>query len=199
MREQVAEIRETCPEAEVLVWATDEQRVGLQPVTRRVWTPVGQRPLACGRQRYEWQWVYGFVEPTSGRTWFQLWTAFDAETMALTLADLAAELALGPRRHLVLMLDGAGQHHALAVAPERLPAGLHLLTQPPYSPELQPSERLWTLTNEALANRTFEHLADLTEPLVARCREIAAQPQTVRALTCYRWWAEAVGNVLGWS
>lgn len=192
----MADIRGESPEAEVLVGATDEQRVGLQPVTRRVWTPHGQRPLACGRQRYEWQWVFGFVEPTSGRTWFWLWSAFDSETFALTLHALAAELDLGPARHLVLQLDGAGQHQALALSPERLPVGLHLVTQPSCSPELQPSERLWTLTNEAVANRVFEDLAELTVPLAERCRQISAQPETVRALTCYDWWARAVGNAL---
>lgn len=38
---------------------------------------------------------------------------------------------------------------------------------PPYSPELQPAERLWPLVNEPLANQAFETL-DEVEELVAR-------------------------------
>jgi hypothetical protein len=35
------------PEAErVEIWAEDETRLGLKPVTRRVWAPVGKRPSA---------------------------------------------------------------------------------------------------------------------------------------------------------
>jgi len=37
----------------------------------------------------------------------------------------------------------------------RIPKGVHLFYLPPKSPELQPAERLWLLTNEAIANRSF--------------------------------------------
>jgi transposase len=40
---------------------------------------------------------------------------------------------------------------------------------PPYSPELQPCEHLWPLTNEAIANRRFETLDGLQEAQVERC------------------------------
>ncbi|OLV19486.1 hypothetical protein BOO71_0002575 [Deinococcus marmoris] len=41
------------------------------------------------------------------------------------------------------------------------PPGLETVTLPPYSPELQPVERAWNLTDEPLANRCFESLAEL--------------------------------------
>src|SRR3954470_20154194 len=34
----------------VELWAEDEARLGLKPVMRRVWAPVGQRPTAPGSQ-----------------------------------------------------------------------------------------------------------------------------------------------------
>jgi hypothetical protein len=41
------EIREAHPEAhEVELWAEDEARLGLKAVIRRVWAPVGERPVA---------------------------------------------------------------------------------------------------------------------------------------------------------
>jgi hypothetical protein len=46
----------------------DEHRIGLKPITRGVWAPKGERPLALGHHRYEWLYVHGFVEPTTGRT-----------------------------------------------------------------------------------------------------------------------------------
>ncbi len=36
-----------------------------------------------------------------------------------------------------------------------LPLGLHLEFLPPYSPELQPAERIWPIVDEPLANRSF--------------------------------------------
>jgi hypothetical protein len=34
------------PRATVEVWAFDEHRLGLKPITRRVWARKGQRPIA---------------------------------------------------------------------------------------------------------------------------------------------------------
>jgi hypothetical protein len=34
-----------------------------------------------------------------------------------------------------------------------VPDGLHPVTLPPYSPELQPAERLWALSDAPLVNR----------------------------------------------
>jgi len=46
----------------------DEHRIGLKPITRGVWAPKGERPIALGHHRYEWLYVHGFVEPATGRT-----------------------------------------------------------------------------------------------------------------------------------
>jgi hypothetical protein len=39
-------LEEAHPEAEVQLWAEDEARLGLKPLIRRVWAPVGERPIA---------------------------------------------------------------------------------------------------------------------------------------------------------
>ena len=64
----MAAVRRQHPLAAVEVWAQDEHRVGLKPIVRRVWAPKGVRPVVRVRPRYEWVWVYGFVEPATGRT-----------------------------------------------------------------------------------------------------------------------------------
>ncbi len=44
---KLEELGEAHPEAEVVeLWAEDEARLGLKPVNRRVWAPVGRRPTA---------------------------------------------------------------------------------------------------------------------------------------------------------
>src|ERR687893_296346 len=48
------------PGRPVEVWAADEHRLGLKPVRRRVWAPVGQRPIALGHHRYQWLHVVAF-------------------------------------------------------------------------------------------------------------------------------------------
>jgi hypothetical protein len=43
---------------------------------------------------------------------------------------------------------------------------------PSHSPELQPAERLWSLVNEPIANRSFQNLDELEEVLFQRCQAL---------------------------
>lgn len=57
----VAEEAARHPGAIIETFATDEHRIGPQPVTRRVWAPRGQRPVAPCHHRFEWLYVTAFV------------------------------------------------------------------------------------------------------------------------------------------
>lgn len=61
---------------------------------------------------------------------------------------------------LILVLDQARWQRSQAVA---VPAGMTLLFLPPDAPELQPAERLWPLSNEAICNQHFSDLQSLEE------------------------------------
>ncbi|WP_245927777.1 hypothetical protein [Aphanothece hegewaldii] len=61
---------------------------------------------------------------------------------------------------------------------------------PPYSPELQPAERLWALADEPLVNKSFETLDDLEFVLAQRCQILAKMQPQIQALTNYYWWPE---------
>jgi transposase len=86
-----------------------------------------------------------------------------------------------------MILDQAGWHTSEQVQLQ-LPEGLHLEFMPSHSPELQPAERLWPLTNEPIANRSFETLDELEEVLYERCRDLLKQPELIRRITYYHWW-----------
>ncbi len=173
------------PGAAVTAWAQDEHRLGLLPVIRRVWAPKGERPVAPVRRAYEWLYVYGFVRPRTGQTWWCLLPTVSVEAMNLALAAFARAEGIGPKRRAVLALDNAGWHTSGRLA---LPAGVHLAFLPPYSPELQPAERLWGLVDEPVANRAFANLGDLGDALAARCLALERQRAAVKARCRYHWW-----------
>lgn len=91
------------------------------------------------------------------------------------LATFAAETGAGKTRRIVLVLDNAGWH-----APPDLVVPKGLVFLPPYSPELQPAERLWTLLDEPLVNRNFETLDDLDAILSERCGTLVGMPDVIR-------------------
>jgi transposase len=169
----------------VAVWATDEHRLGLLPVVKRVWAPKGQRPTAWVRRRYEWLYVYGFVRPRTGATWWCLLPTVNTEAFRLALAAFAWDEGIDADHRAVLLLDQAGWHTAKDLV---LPAGLHLAFLPAASPELQPAERLWGLVDAPVVNRTFADLDELEAALVPRCRELERQRPVIKTRTRYHWW-----------
>ena len=166
----------------------DEHRIGLRPILRRVWAPRGRRPVAAVQPRYEWTYLYGFVRPATGASYWLLLPTVSGAAFSAALREFAAGVGAGAGRRIVLVLDGAGWHSGAQVA---VPEGLHLVFLPPYSPELQPVERLWPLTNEPLANRHFASLAELEAAQAERCLTLRAQPAVLRAQAHFHWWPEA--------
>ena len=158
-------------------------RLGLKPVRRRVWAPVGQRPIALGHHRYRWLHVIAFVQPTSGEAVWYLSTGLSKPFFEALLAAFARETGAGRERHIVLVLDNAGWHGPKDLA---VPEGISLVFLPPYTPELQPAERLWPLVDEAVVNKHFAALDALDAAVAARCRHLDAA--TIKPHTDFHWW-----------
>lgn len=163
----------------------DEHRIGLKPMLRRVWCRKGQRPVVKVQHRYQWTYVYGFVCPTTGATFWLLLPRVESHVWSAALAEFAGWVGAGPEHQVVLVMDGAGWHLADDVV---IPAGIHLVQLPAYSPELQPAEHLWELTDEALVNRHFRDLDELIEVQAERCRVVQRQPERIRSCTTFHWW-----------
>lgn len=189
LADTVAEVKAAHPKAEVTAWAEDEHRVGLHPVNRMVWVPLGQVPIAQVNWKYQWLWLVGFVEPRSGQTYWWIVPKLNGQVFSQVLADFATHFDLGPDKRVILVLDQAAFHTTPKIV---VPEGIHLLFLPPKSPELQPAERLWPATNEAIANRSFESLDQLEAVVAQRCRVLLNRPVFIRGLTGFHWWLDAV-------
>ena len=109
----------------------------------------------------------------------------NTDAFSRCLEDFAKERGVGPDKQLVVVLDGAGYHTANDV---EVPEGIHLVIQPAYSPELQPSERLWTLVDEPVANRVFDSLDKLEEVVGQRCCTLVEMRDVLRGRTHFHWW-----------
>lgn len=163
----------------------DEHRIGLQAVMRRVYAKRGKRPVLNLNPRFEWLYLFGFVCPETGQTYWLILPSVSIIVFNIALAELARDLGLGENKRLILVMDGAGWHSSDQV---KIPNGIHLIFLPPYSPELQPAERLWPLTNEGILNRDFKDLDELQDAQAEWCLAISQRRSEVQALTCYKWW-----------
>ena len=95
----------------------------------------------------------------------------------------------GPKKQIVLVLDRAGWHTSVRV---RVPHHVYLHFLPPYSPELQPAEHLWPLTNAPLINRHFDSIEELEDVQLAHCAALQRQPERNRSTTLFHWWPKQI-------
>ena len=105
---------------------------------------------------------FGAVSLRTGKLVTTFEPKFNAESFQRFLQLLLIHCPRGKR--LTLVLDNAKYHHARALQPwlHQHRKRLTLLFLPPYSPELNPIERVWKLTRRlATHNRHFPTLDDI--------------------------------------
>lgn len=132
---------------------------------------------------YEWTWSYGAVEMATGESFFLLLPNLQAVSVEIFLAEFAKFYGLGKTKIAILLWDGAPAHRAALKVPE----GIELFRIPPQTPELNPSERLWSPLREAVANRCFNEIEEIEEVLIKEMRDLAEQRQYLQGLTNYHW------------
>jgi transposase len=161
----------------------------LKPLLRRLWAPIGQRPIVPVQPRFAWRYLVGFVHPATGRTIFHLASTVSIPVFEAELAAFARQAGAGPTKQIVLVLDRAGWHTSARL---RVPDHVHVLFLPPYSPELQPAEHLWPLTNSVLVNRHFASIEEPEEVQFARCADLQRHPDLIRSTTRFHWWPQRI-------
>jgi len=113
--------------------------------------------------------LFGGVQPASGRLVSCVAPLFNAITFEAFLDQLLRHRARG--RRLVALLDNATYHYARALAPFLWAHQevLRLLFLPPYSPALNPIERVWKLARRlGTHNRYFPELEELVTAVAAQ-------------------------------
>jgi transposase len=91
--------------------------------------------------------------------------------------------AAGPDVHVVLVLDQAGWHVAKALV---VPTNVTLLYLPPYAPELNGAERIWSfLRSHYLSNRIYKDYDALFEAIKTAWNSLATE--RLKSLTHTEW------------
>ncbi|NEQ88680.1 MAG: IS630 family transposase [Moorea sp. SIO2I5] len=86
------------PNSEIELWFFDEHRVGLKPILKKVWAKKGERPVAIVQHRYQWLYVYGFVQPKTGQTLWYLIPRVNTEWLNLVYKSFAQDVGISPKK-----------------------------------------------------------------------------------------------------
>ena len=144
-----------------------------------MWAPRGSRPAAPKQTAYANLHVLSAVCPATGAAEGLVAESLDTRTVQALLDQLSASLPGGV--HVVLVWDGAGYHSASKALV--VPANATPVTLPPYSPELNPAERLWLYVREHYwANRVYEDFAALERAALDAWRRVCLDAGRIRTL-----------------
>ena len=171
----------------VKVFAQDETRLGLLPVVRRRITARGVQPVATVTYQFDNFYLYGAVEPTTGASFFLELPYLNSRAFQRWLDDFAATF---PDSLNMLVLDNGAGHKAKAI---RWPANVVPVFLPPYSPELNPIERLWRDLKDKLADVPAKTLAALSDTMCAIIQHYSSA--TLQSLTSFAYFVQAVETV----
>jgi len=168
--------------SKVRLWVADEHRYGLISVLRRVWSLRGYKPTAPYQTKYQWGYLYSALEiDGEGRAEALFLPTVSLECSQLFLEQIAAS---DPQAEHIVIWDQAGFHQTTGQT--GVPR-VRILSLPPYSPELNPVEKLGSLIKGAIANTLFPTLRLLEDKICEELIPLWTQPTRVRQLIGDGW------------
>ena len=127
--------------------------------------------------RYDWQYVWGALQ-VGGVGSDSLYTnGVRGETSISFLEQISKR---DPHAIHVMIWDGAAFHPKNM--DNRMPDNVVVLRQPPYSPELNPVEKLWDMLRDSLCNRRWKSLDDLLNAATKWLSSFWTQPEQILSL-----------------
>lgn len=169
------------PTGALVSWS-DEMRLGLRGVVRRVWAPRGVKVVQPLHLTYVWRYLALAVNGLTGTLQWQWLPSMKKEAVAeAVLAWQAAGIA-------AVVWDGAASHRARMVRD----LGLPLITQPPAAPEVNPAERVFEEVRRAVEGRTYPTIEAKMAVVDRFLTDLAADPLRLRRLTGWAWIRDAL-------
>lgn len=160
-------------------------RLGLLGQVRRVWAPRGVKIRQALEMTYEWEYLNLVVNGLEGTLYWEWTVDMKGSSIAealTTMQDKGIE---------AIVWDRAPGHRASQVKE----LGLILIEQPPYSPELNPAERVFEELRRKVEGKVYGELEKKKQVVEQELQDLAANPDRVKSLAGWAWIQESVSNL----
>lgn len=179
-----AELKEAgLTEATALFWA-DEMRVGLLGQVRRVWAPRGIKVRQEVELKYEWAYLNLAVNGLARTLCWKMDPQYKAGR------DCRGDGVLKEKGIQAIVWDGAPSHRAQKVKE----IGVTFIRLPPYSPKLNPVERVFEELRRQVEGQVYGSIERKKETIERELQRLAADPERVRNLAGWDWIKKAVAQ-----
>ena len=130
----------------------DESRFGLLTVLRRMLTAKGVKPVAPFLHRFDNLYLFGAFSPITGCSHLLEMPHCNTTTFQHFLDHAASQ---NPSEFKIMILDNGAFHHAKSL---HIPNNIALLFLPPYSPELNPAEKMWRYFKDRISMVAYNNI-----------------------------------------
>lgn len=162
----------------VQVWFQDEARFGQQGTLTRQWALQGTRPAGWRQTQYEYLYVFGAACPQTGQTVGLLAPYLNTDTVNVFFQQFEKEV--DPDVHVFMIWDQAGFHTSQKV---KVPKNVTIIPLPPYSPQLNPIEKLWQYFRlHHWSNRIYDGYDHLREAACMAWQKVCLNPSKVKSI-----------------
>ena len=144
----------------------DESRFGLITKEGRMLTAKGVKPECISHQIYNSTWLFGMFSPVTGEHLLMEFPACNADNFQIFLNETAAD---NPKTLIIMVLDNGTFHKAKKL---EIPINIKLVFLPPYSPELNPAEKMWARFKRAFTNKLFKSMEEISMFIDNTAKEI---------------------------
>lgn len=134
----------------VNLYFQDESRFGLMTHTGRCLTAKGIKPIVKYQHAFKNTYLYGAFSPIDGDAFIYEIEGTTSEIFFRYIEQLSLHR---PDELKIVVIDNAGFHSLQEFA---IPGNIKLLRIPPYSPELNPCEKMWAFIKQSYKNKVFE-------------------------------------------
>lgn len=160
----------------------DEMRFGTRTELGRRWTACGVRPTGEQIIGYEYGYLSVALNPRTGELFALILPDMRVESFQAFLNEFIA--FVGKKTFVRLITDGAAAHRSNRL---KISQEIRIEHLPPYSPELNPVERLFKELRKELKNRVFESLQSVEEAVIKAVEPFIKNGSRVKKLTFYGW------------
>jgi len=152
-------------------------------MVRRVWGRRGVKVRQRLQLVYEWRYLFLVVDGRKGKLYWSWIDSMKAEMVGAAVNGLKQQTDVA-----AVVWDGAPSHRDQRVHG----LGLPLIGLPPYSPELNPAERVFEEVRRWIEGKVYPSLEDKVAVVQKFLTDLESDPQRVRSLTWWGWIDTAV-------
>lgn len=173
----------------VNLYFQDESRFGLFTRNGKALTARGVKPVCLYHHKFENTYLFGAFSPITGDSLLLDLPGCNTDTFQIFLNELAKQ---NPEEYKIMVLDNGAFHKAKRL---QLPPNIGLIFLPPYSPELNPAEKIWWLLKKQINNKVFKTMKELQTAMEHSIKN-KLTPQKIKSITGYQFYLNAFKTIM---